>query len=110
MRRLSLRLLLALCLIASTAQGFIAQTHVHARIGTAVVAGVASAVSDAPGTRDQACVLCDIAGHSPAVAPPAHDPSLVLATVAPVAPPLASSSTFATVASHHWRGRAPPTV
>jgi len=111
MRGLPVRLLLFVCLLASTAQGFVAQTHVHVRPGTAIAASaVASAVADAAVGDEPACILCEVAGHSPAVAPPSHAAVAMPSRLFLESPRFESSVSLATVASHHWRGRAPPTV
>jgi hypothetical protein len=110
--RWAARLLLALCLVASSVQGFVAQTHVHA--GPALyVAGLATlgtVAADELPTPEPRCLLCDIAGHSPAIAPPA-----AAATVAAVelVSTIATGSSRAPAAgnsSHHWLGRGPPNV
>jgi len=110
MRGLSFRLLLVLCLLASTAQGFIAQTHVHAPPMPVASAGQDAAVLDALAAGQPACALCDVAGHSPAIAPPVQAPGLPLPPAASSAPRFEAASDPAIVASHHWRGRAPPHV
>jgi hypothetical protein len=109
MRGLSLRLLLALCLLASTAQGFIAQTHVHAAALAVAASADAGPTAAAPASTEPSCLLCDIAGHSSALAPPAQaaSPFLPLPIVATLRATTVPS--IATLASHHWRGRGPPT-
>jgi hypothetical protein len=102
-------LLLLLCVLASTLQGFVAQTHVHAAPALS-----AAASGDSAGPADPAdppCLLCDIAGHSPGVAPPAAAETLVAPALAARAPLLpGATSAFLTRASHHWLGRGPPLV
>lgn len=109
MRGLSFRLLLALCLLASTAQGFIAQTHVHAQFAAAVGVGAgAGTQADALPGDEAKCVLCEIAGHSPSLAPPAAVESHLTAAVTGFALPAVGAAVPVAVPSHHWSGRAPP--
>lgn len=107
MRGLAFRILLALCLLASTAQGFVAQTHVHA---AALSAGVSAQGVDAPPAQEPRCVLCDVAGHTPAAAPPGPPPSQVLVPPSRSVPSPASSLVLVSRTSHHWWGRGPPVV
>ena len=100
------RLLLILCLAASAVQGLVVQTHVHA----APTAGVAHApVADAlPGTLE--CLLCDIAGHTPAAGPPPAGGATALLSLLSTAllPPTAVAPPASP--GHHWLGRGPPTL
>jgi len=107
MRVVTVRLLLVLCLLAGTAQGFIARTHLHSRPGAVAAAG-AVAVVDSAGREEPLCVLCDIASQTPAVAPPPALPTLVAASVASDGRRIAAAAVPVSHASHHWRGRAPP--
>jgi len=107
MRAATFRLLLALCLLASTAQGVLARTHVHARAAESLAAGALVAV-DAAGRGDPPCILCDIAGHTPAIAPPVAQRATGLVPGLPDSPVAAASALSPRQVSHHWRGRAPP--
>src|SRR5512139_3369763 len=110
MRGVTLRLLLALCLLASTVQGFVAQTHVHAPLPVLAASPDAGPAADASPAADAACFLCAVAGHSPAAAPPVVASALAHPDAALAAPGFPTAELSATAASHHWRGRAPPTV
>jgi len=101
------RLLLVLCLLASTAQGVIARTHVHAAAGVTAAVG-AMPLAQAAVRADPLCLLCEIAGHTPAVAPPAAAAAALPVSLAPVVPAFVSTFASGSPASHHWRGRAPP--
>jgi hypothetical protein len=102
-------LLLLLCVLASTLQGFVAQTHVHAAPALSAAASTDSAGPADP--ADPPCLLCDIAGHSPGVAPPPAADALVAPSLAGRVPPLPGAApAFLTRASHHWLGRGPPPV
>ena len=109
------RFLLLLCVLASTAQGFVAQTHVHpgvARLG-GVAVGPAFAdipVVDAAPGQDPTCVLCDVAGHSSAAAPPAATAYVPVAAMPRPSPPESRRAVLAAAPSHHWSGRGPPSV
>jgi hypothetical protein len=110
MRGLPFRLLVVLCLLAATAQGFVAQTHVHShRDSVASIAGGAAAqLADALSGDEPKCVLCDIAGHSPSFAPP-----LAVASTLDLDPtcslrPAARRAVLVGSPSHHWSGRGPP--
>lgn len=112
MRGLTLRFLLLLCVLASTAQGFVAQTHVHpgaARLG-AVASVAGSPVVDAAPSPEATCVLCDVAGHSPAAAPPAAAALIPVAALPRLLPSESRRAVLAAAPSHHWSGRGPPSV
>lgn len=98
------RLLLALCLLAGTVQGHIAQTHLHGIRSTEGAATAAQLPAEAT------CLLCDVAGHSPAAAPPsAHGTT---ADVGLFSSPVRAEFVvlLSTTASHHWLSRGPPPV
>jgi hypothetical protein len=108
MRGLALRLLLILCVLASTAQGFVAQTHVHAGATLAPVTAGGPTVVDVPPGEEPKCVLCDVAGHSPAAAPPADSSFVAVADPSRLLQPAARRAVLAAAPSHHWSGRGPP--
>ena len=115
MRGLAFRFLLLLCVLASTAQGFVAQTHVHPAVARLTAAATPSAVADSPVVDaaprpEAACVLCDLAGHSPAAAPPAATAFIPVAALPRVRPPESRRAVLAAAPSHHWSGRGPPSV
>lgn len=110
MRGLTFRLLLAVCLVTSTVQGFIAQTHVHGRPAVAATSAAVTAAADRVTREEPSCPLCAIAGHTPAVAPPAQPSAQALPLLPASAPPTVACCAFASLASHHWRSRGPPTA
>jgi hypothetical protein len=115
MRGLAFRFLMLLCVLASTAQGFVAQTHVHPGVARlAAVASVPAAadtpVVDAAPRPEATCVLCEIAGHSPAAAPPASAAIIPVAALPRLSPPESRRAVLAAAPSHHWSGRGPPSV
>ncbi len=110
MRGLAFRVLLILCVLASTAQGFVAQTHFHPGAALVAVAAGAPAVAHAPPGEEPSCVLCDVAGHSPTAAPPGASQFVPVADPSRLLLPAARRAVFAAAPSHHWSGRGPPSV
>jgi len=109
-RGLAFRVLLLLCVLSSTAQGYIAQTHVHSLVAAVAGQSGADASLDAPPGDEATCVLCDVAGHSPSLAPPVVADSLTVASVSRLLLPVARPAVLAIAPSHHWSGRGPPSV
>lgn len=101
--------LLMLGLFAVGAQQLVAQTHWH----TQVVASANDPGSGAPvtGDRHDDCLLCQIAAHAGAAAPPATILRLAVVPsqhVAPVASLVQSAPTLQP--AHAWQSRGPPSV
>ncbi len=107
--------LIFLTLIAFTLQGFVTQTHIHARpVGAPAVVDLFDGAKDtgpgkAPVKSDESnCPLCQAfasAGHfvTPAVAATLQ-PTFAISIIALVV----RATNPAPQASHAWRGRAPP--
>jgi len=104
-RRPAPLLLLLVCLFGSTLQGFIGQTHLHPVRGLSPAAASQQLAPALP--PEPACLLCEIAGHSPgfAPAPVAFLPMPMVAVRVATQPVLRPVSSRA---SHHWHGRGPP--
>ncbi len=103
--------LVLLALVAASAQQLVAQTHWHATELVQVGTGSGSPAPVAPGTRHDDCLLCQIAAHAGAAAPPA---AMLLAVVASNAHAVQVPSVRYLVAipepAHAWQSRGPPTV
>ncbi len=106
--------LLLLTLLAFTFQGFVTQTHIHARIAGAPATvdlfdGIKAPAKNAPSKNDEStCPLCQAFANSGQFLTPAAAaiaaPSISVSVIELV--PLATK--FVRAASHAWRGRAPP--
>jgi hypothetical protein len=104
-RRLRIALLL-LVLAATTVQQLVAQTHWHYLPG--VSAAMATPSNDSGTRTPDNCLLCQIASHAGAAAPPAE---LTLFAPRPVlvAEPVSHHQADVPVApAHAWQSRGPP--
>lgn len=110
-----------LCLLASTLQAFVAQTHVHAQFSRAAgsaaysvdvdsVAAPSDPASSKHNGRDgtSSCPLCQIVAHGGAAPAPAFALSLPLPTAIAVAQYEQQPSAIRVAVSFNWQGRAPP--
>ncbi|MEJ0098881.1 MAG: hypothetical protein WDO12_03735 [Pseudomonadota bacterium] len=98
--------LLLLVLAATSAQQLVVQTHWHV---VPVRRAVATASpTDAGSTTDDGCLLCQIAAHAGAAAPPAvlHEFTTGSDAVAYVA--AFCSTDVPAVPAHAWQSRGPP--
>ncbi|MET0293249.1 MAG: hypothetical protein ABW136_12895 [Steroidobacteraceae bacterium] len=102
---LAARLLLALCLLASSVQGFVLQAHVHA-----APAALHAADADQLAPAESNCPLCEIVAHSPAIAPSSASDVFIAPLFAAGLAPGVDLPAFSPNPSHHWFGRGPPTV
>ena len=102
---------LLLALFTANAQQLVAQTHWHAVMPQMGASADASPVQPAPGTLHDDCMLCQIAAHAGAVAPP---PAMLSAgSITPCHAVQAAQSAgrvCVTQPSHAWQGRGPPTA
>lgn len=102
-----LRVALVLVVLAATGvQQLVAQAHWHSWLGT--TASVAAPSHDTGATTEDHCLLCQIAAHAGAAAPPAAL-QLFVASQTPV---LYSAShheaDVPAVPAHAWQSRGPP--
>lgn len=118
-------MLLLCCLLTSTLQVYVAQTHIHippyvarAIAGHSGIDAIAAATDDRdgplnplPGTeRIHICPLCQAAAHGSALLAPSHTEVPISCAVGSVVPldivPLVSIAAV----SYNWQGRGPPLV
>ena len=103
--------LLLLVLVTATAQQLIARTHWHQLAIAQVNTSSSSPLSPAPDTRHADCLLCQIASHAGAAAPPAAMPqALVASNVREQLVPQAHYPVSILRPAHAWQSRGPPTV
>jgi hypothetical protein len=100
-----------LALVAASAQQLVAQAHWHATATVQVDSGADSPAPAAPGTGHDDCLLCQVAAHATAAAPPA---ALLLQVVASDAHAVRVPPAWHLVAisppAHSWQSRGPPTA
>jgi hypothetical protein len=103
--------LLLLALVAASAQQLVAQTHWHVAAAAQIDAGSESPAPAAPGSGHDDCLLCQIAAHAGAAAPPA---AMLLAAVAvdihAVRVPSVRYPAVIPGPAHAWQSRGPPTA
>ncbi|MEJ0025290.1 MAG: hypothetical protein WDN01_04595 [Rhizomicrobium sp.] len=106
--------LLLLTLLAFTFQGFVTQTHIHARIAGAPATldlfdGIKAPAKNAPSKNDEAnCPLCQAFANSGQFLTPAAAATLLPTFSVSVIELVPLATKFVRSASHAWRGRAPP--
>ena len=122
----STRLVLLLCcLLTSTLQVYVAQTHVHIppyvahfTAGQPVVDAIAATsidrdgpLSRRPGTeRVHLCPLCQVVAHAGALLTPAHTEALTSCAAGSVVPLDVAPLVSIAAVSYNWQGRGPPLV
>jgi hypothetical protein len=98
--------LVLLGLLALGAQQLVAQTHWHALVAQA---GADQPVPGDGHVRDADCLLCQIAAHAAAAAPPSVAPRLIpVAALHFVALPVRHETAFIPPPAHAWQSRGPP--
>jgi hypothetical protein len=102
---------LLLVLFAANAQQLVAQTHWHAAMPQVGASADASPAQPAPGTLHDDCLLCQIAAHAGAVAPPpAMLPAGSVTHCHAGEAAQSASLVCVTRPSHAWQSRGPPTA
>lgn len=99
-------LLVLLAVFASGAQQLVAQTHWHA----SAVAGSVSGSPDGDAGNHDDCLLCQIAAHASAAAPPAASLQFNAATLPIVHVATTPQGVAIARPAHAWQSRGPPTV
>jgi hypothetical protein len=102
-------LLVLLALLAANAQQLVAHTHFHSGVAAlAEVAAGPAAPEEGSGRHDD-CLLCQIAAHAAAAAPPSVQQLLPVASQILVsAVPAGRRSIVVTRPAHAWQSRGPP--
>lgn len=102
-----LRLALLLLVLAATgAQQLLAQTHWHAPSGAH--ASLAAPAEDSHGSTDSQCLLCQVASHGGAAAPPATLQLFTASRPAVVQPVYWDQAQVPAAPAHAWHSRGPP--
>jgi hypothetical protein len=96
-----------LAIFAMGAQQLVAQTHWHTSVQAA--AG-GTQVPDQGHSRHDTCLLCQIAAHASAAAPPATLLRLVAVEEFTVRVAEVRRLVFLPLPAHDWQSRGPPTV
>jgi hypothetical protein len=105
------RALVLVLLVAASAQQLVAQTHWHSPVVAQAEAGLVSPGNTAPDTRHHDCLLCQIAAHASAAAPPASTQlAVVVSELLAERVPAASHLVVIRKPAHAWQSRGPPTV
>ncbi|MEI9989472.1 MAG: hypothetical protein WDM86_05475 [Rhizomicrobium sp.] len=111
------RALVLLTLVAFLVQGFVTQTHIHARpVGAPVAVDLfdgakAPAKDNAPSKNDEAnCPLCQAFASSGQFLTPAAAAILLPSFSVSVIQLVPLAAKLVRSASHAWRGRAPPSA
>lgn len=98
-----------LAIFAMGAQQLVAQTHFHAAVVAQADAGTASTPEQGH-TRHDNCLLCQIASHASAAAPPTAVLRLVPIEEFSVRIAEVRQLVFTPMPAHDWQSRGPPTV
>ena len=96
-----------LALLGMGAQQLVAQTHWHA---AAQVAADTGSVPDQGHARHDNCLLCQIASHASAAAPPTALLRLVAVEEFSIRVVEVRQLVFLPLPAHDWQSRGPPTV
>jgi hypothetical protein len=97
-----------LAIFAMSAQQLVAQTHWHAAVQ--VAAGAGAPVPDQGHSRHDNCLLCQVASHASAAAPPATLLRLVAVEEFVVRVAEIRQLVLLPLPAHDWQSRGPPTV
>jgi hypothetical protein len=102
--------LVLLALLATGAQQLVAQTHWHAASTQAGAVVSDATTPDGGAATDHDCLLCQIAAHAAAVAPPPVLQQLVLLDRFEVQGPVVQHLVVIPSPAHAWQSRGPPAI
>jgi hypothetical protein len=98
-----------LAIFAMGAQQLVAQTHWH-NVAVAQAAAGSAPAPDQGHSRHDSCLLCQIASHASAAAPPTALLRLVPVREFSVRVAEVPQLDFISLPAHDWQSRGPPTV
>jgi hypothetical protein len=104
-RHLRIALVFAV-LVATGAQQLVAQAHWHSWLGTH--ASVAAPADDTSATTESACLLCQVAAHAGAAAPPSAVPLFSASHNQVFYSASYHEADVPAVPAHAWQSRGPP--